>query len=300
MRGLSQDKEFATLMGNYSSVPINRGGTQVPIQYQRTTLGPIEYLAFGLGHELGFKGNEMEEMILRISAKQSAFTILYVNSIKAARVSGTDIVKTHALILDLSSDIKPRKKRRHAIKAALDFGLRVEEATDRDLTSCLGIAAEFAIRKKAGFPGGEITRLYGTPFGKLLVAKREDRIVGFIFLLLDRSLGKVYYKHGMWNAEGLRCQAPSLLVQEAITFSRGAGFRAFDFYGVSQANEKASNIARFKLSFGGSLEEYYRIRTILLFGRRMPALIKLGSAFIDRGFRPVTWVAENLHAKRSS
>ncbi len=297
--GLSQNKDFGALMGNYASVDIGTEAIPKVVQYQRTAIGPIECLAFGLNLELSFSGDEMNEILNRISRISSGITIVYINSITPATVRGTVPVKIRTLVLDLTKEIHPKGTRRHSIRLAAKRGVVVSEATPGDLQSCFKICTEFAALKHAGNPSGEISKLFGSPFAKLLVAKRGDRTLGFIFLLLDRSLGKVNAEQGRWNLEGVDCNVPSLLIWEAIQWSKKAGFKYFDFLGYSSVNERYANIARFKRSFGGETKEFFRYRTVFVLGKRAPLLMFIGAKAIDLEIWPVTAIATNLFARRA-
>src|SRR5712692_10286643 len=159
MLGLSQDKEFGRRLGNCSWVDIGREGEPNRVQYQYSAIGPIKYIAFGLGHELGFTGEEANEIIDRVARDSPGLTIVYVTSKTDAKVRGAEVVNAQQLILDMSREIKPNKKRRYSIRLAQRDGVVVTKATSHDLPACLRIATEFANQRNAGDPRGEISKL---------------------------------------------------------------------------------------------------------------------------------------------
>jgi len=299
LRGLSQNKNFGKLMGNYSQIDIGEDGNPNIIQYQHSSVGPISYLSFGLGHELRIDGEEMEEIISKIPLNPYCLTVVFFNSLVVSDLRGAVTNEALQLIQDLRTESLPRKNRMRAIRSAERKGVVVFEAVLSDLPPCIDLALDFSKRKHLGNPWGEISKLIGTEFAKLLVAKRDGRCIGFLFLLMDNDLRKGYAKHGAWGPEGVSCNVPSLLIYEAIRHCREAGLDYFDFFGFSYSNNRSRGIANFKMSFGGELRPYFRTKIILFMGRRMSALMKAGVIATSLDIWPISSIAQILHSRLS-
>jgi lipid II:glycine glycyltransferase (peptidoglycan interpeptide bridge formation enzyme) len=91
----------------------------------------------------------------------------------------------------------------------------------------------------------------------LLFAEKEKELLGGVMVLFAGSIS--YYMYAASSKEGNKLFAPTLLVWEAIKYSKKKKRKTFDFEGVYDARfpiDSWKGFSRFKRSFGGKAVEH--------------------------------------------
>lgn len=155
------------------------------------------------------------------------------------------------------------KSRKRDIRTSLRDGASiVENPTEEEIKELYGLLTDL-YRKKVKtplFPFVFFQKLYASDFGKFLLVRYRDSIIGgTVCVCLD---GKVMYE---WFACGKDGQFkniyPSTLATwSGILYSANHGFKRFDMMGAGQPGDGGYGVRDFKAKFGGQLVEHGRFR----------------------------------------
>lgn len=177
---------------------------------------------------------------------------------------------TAVMVLDLDGDPDKvfagfKSKWRYNVRLAERKGVRVREGTRNDLPAFYDILLETARRDRFLVRGRSYfdtlwDRLAPEGMAKMFVAEFEDRPIAAI---LCTPMGeRVVYNYGASSNEHRNVMPNHLLQWEAIRWATNAGYRIYDFRGVSTQRDGAAadphiaGLNRFKEGFGARYVEY--------------------------------------------
>ena len=165
------------------------------------------------------------------------------------------------------------ESRRRQIKKASKSGVELIEATShKDICSFYNILSDLYKNKVKTplFPLDFFLRFYENGFGKYLLVKYEDKIIGGIMcpILKGRTIYE-WFVCGM--DEQYKNQYPSVMATyAAIEYAQQNGLSRFDFMGAGKP-EEAYGVRDFKARFGGEQVEHGRFLCV-----RKPLLYWIG------------------------
>lgn len=121
------------------------------------------------------------------------------------------------------------------------------------------------------FPFSFFEKLFNSVFGRFLLVKYEDRIVGGTVCVCGDD---VVYEWFACGEDGVHKNVyPSTLATYAgICYAAENGFRRFDMMGAGAPGDGGYGVRDFKMKFGGELVEHGRFKCIL-----NPILYRLGT-----------------------
>ena len=158
---------------------------------------------------------------------------------------------------DVFSNFSENRKRQ--IKQSMAEGL-VCEKTERveDVRAFYGILQHTYSKKLKLplFPFEFFETIVSKAYGRLLVVKSEDKILGGILCVGD---DKVLYEWFVCGVDGEQTKVyPSVMATRAgIEYALNSGYRMFDFMGAGKPDKKYG-VRDFKARFGGKLVEHGR------------------------------------------
>ncbi len=181
---------------------------------------------------------------------------------KAGFRSGKSVQPKTTLIIDLRKDEKEilegmEHDTRYSIRAAEKRGVEVEFYGGKDKEKIFDIFWEIfsETNRRHGlrvYPRTyyeEVARLEGECSSKIGIAKAEGEAVSAaIFVYFGERA--FYLFAGSKSGYG-KFNAPTYLLWKAILDAKKAGYRYFDFWGISHENKNWEKITAFKKSFGG-------------------------------------------------
>jgi len=174
-------------------------------------------------------------------------------------VKTIDVQPSQTLILDLgkSEDVlltEMHPKTRYNIRLAEKKGVKIIQDNSRidDFLRLLKITTERdAFRGHSDEYYGKMAS-YDEKFIKLFLAEYEGRVIaGGLFCFFGNG---VSYLHGASDNNDRSVMAPYLLQWQVISAAKKAGYKYYDFYGISES--KWPGVTRFKKGFGGSVVDY--------------------------------------------
>ena len=165
------------------------------------------------------------------------------------------------------------ESRRRQIKKAIKSGVAIVEAqSQEDVRTYYDILKDLYKNKVKTplFPLDFFLRFYENGFGKYLLVKYEDKIIGGIMcpILKGRTIYE-WFVCGM--DEQYKNQYPSVMATyAAIEYAQLNGLSRFDFMGAGKPDE-AYGVRDFKARFGGEMVEHGRYLYV-----RKPLLYNIG------------------------
>ena len=165
------------------------------------------------------------------------------------------------------------ESKRRQIKKAIKSGVAIVEAqSQEDVRTYYDILKDLYKNKVKTplFPLDFFLRFYENGFGKYLLVKYEDKIIGGIMcpILKGRTIYE-WFVCGM--DEQYKNQYPSVMATyAAIEYAQQNGLSRFDFMGAGKPDE-AYGVRDFKARFGGEMVEHGRCLYV-----RKPLLYNIG------------------------
>ncbi len=185
------------------------------------------------------------------------------------RVSPKPLFTKYNFILDLTKsedqllkDMHP--KTRYNIRVAKKHGVKVEERTDEEAFN-IYLKLYFETTKRQGYHGHNESYhklvwevLKKNNMARLLIASyRNKPLTAWMLFNFKDTL---YYPYGGSSKENPEVMANNLIAWEAIILGKRLKLKRFDMWGALGPNAPQSDpwygFHRFKLGYGGSLEEY--------------------------------------------
>lgn len=170
------------------------------------------------------------------------------------------------------------ESRRRQIKKAIKSGVAIVEAqSQEDVRTYYDILKDLYKNKVKTplFPLDFFLKFYENSFGKYLLVKYEDKIIGGIMcpILKARTIYE-WFVCGM--DEQYKNQYPSVVATHAaIEYAKANGLPLFDFMGAG-VPDQPYGVRDFKMEFGGELVEHGRFLCI-----RKPLLYKIGKTGVN-------------------
>lgn len=173
------------------------------------------------------------------------------------------------------------KSRKRDVKTSLRDGASIVDAPTLDNVKDLYKVLEHLYRTKVKtplFPFSFFEEMYRSSFGRFLLVKYDDRIIGGTVCACGEN---VMYEWFACGEDGVYKNIyPSTLATYAgIRYAAENGYSRFDMMGAGAPNDGGYGVRDFKAKFGGELVEYGRYVCVLNpflynLGKRMIKLIK--------------------------
>ena len=242
------------------------GRIRASVMLIKKTLGRGLFYWYGPHGPIGDK-EAVEFLLLELKNKKENAVFLRIEplenltakSIQVNLKKSLDLQPKKTLLLDLSlseDDLLKamHQKTRYNIKLAEKKGVKISEGGDQEFKKFWRLMS--LTGERDGF------RLHGEGHYKNLLSAKEN-----IKLFLASYEGKIIaaglfcfygarvtYLHGASDNEARNLMAPYLLQWEIIKKARAEGYKYYDFYGID--DKKWPGVTRFKLGFGGFIQEY--------------------------------------------
>ena len=171
------------------------------------------------------------------------------------------------------------ESKRRQIKAARKQGVRWEETTRKEDISAYYSILERLYKSKIKrplFPVMFVEKLLQQPFGKLLVVKKENKVIGgMVCVVFSDDVLYELYVCGDENVD--KKNYPSVMATWAgIEYALQNKIKQFDFMGAGKPNQ-SYGVREFKSRFGGGLVEYGRFLYVC-----KPFLYHAGKYYIEK------------------
>ncbi|HBC72351.1 MAG: FemAB family protein [Candidatus Amesbacteria bacterium GW2011_GWB1_47_19] len=233
----------------------------------------VPYTPFTFGYiPMGRAPNEIEiEKIREEGRKMRAIGIRIEPNLKRGELTnfqfsifnkffkpGRHLFKPKTLLLDLTKSEEEllanmHPKGRYNIKVAQRYGVKAHEDSSSSKAFDVYLKLMFegtAKRQKIYAHSGDYHRqmwnvLRPAGIAHLFTAKYKDRIIALAMIFKFKETA--YYAYGASALEHKEVMAPTLLLWEAIRWSKQSGCTVFDLWGA----EGGKGFSRFKEQFGG-------------------------------------------------
>jgi len=180
------------------------------------------------------------------------------------------------------------QKTRYNIRLATKRGVTVRLGNKNDLADfwrlmqATGARDNFGTHTRAHYE----TLAQNSDFIKLFVAEVAGRVVaaGLFAFYLD----KVTYLHGASDYKERALMAPYALQWEVIKRAKKESYKFYDFYGLDE--KKWPGVTRFKLGFGGRIENYPGTFDLVLqpFKYKLYKLFRSLNRYLKSKFRQIS------------